>query len=453
MLYAGRLTGLHRRDGYDANGQVLGIRADLADRPLDREPLMNLHAFPLVLAAIGLSACPGSPDFIECRDDTSCGLAADGQCLVNPSTGHQFCAYPDSGCPDGLRWSDVDVEDSISGTCVMDDGDGGVDAVDAPVDAAINDGTIPCGLKVAFHDGADNAREVWIANADGTGLINVSNNAADDASPTWAPDGMKLAFQSKRNGGRWDILIVNADGSGLTNITNTSTLDETSPVWSPDGQLIAFLGNGFNVMYPNGTGIAPITTRSPSGPFVWSPDSTRIAFPSVNPNVPDVFVATIGSGAQPVNVSNSGSAETGVTWWPGTKLAYSTTDLITVNGDGTGSTNLTTGTQHFEYSPHWTADAQTIFFTSNEQTDYEIHRIAATGGAVTRVLDNTLGTGAGVGDWVVDVAADGSRILFERRASFTAAQIGSVNVDGSGAVFFNGTGGTNARGATFARCP
>lgn len=54
---------------------------------------------------------------------------------------------------------------------------------------------------------------------------------------------------------------------------------------------------GFNVMYPNGTGIAPVTSRSPSGAFTWAPSNMQIAFPSVNPNIPGLFVATIDSGA------------------------------------------------------------------------------------------------------------------------------------------------------------
>lgn len=413
------------------------------------------RCYPLIALALGgvaLAGCPTSPAYIECEDDTSCGLAVGGHCLPNPATGHQFCQYPDGTCPGGFRWSDHDVEESISGTCVADMRDGGVDAIDAPIDAPINDGTIPCGLRVAFHDGAANAREVWVANADGSGLINVSNDAADDANPSWSPDGTRLVFQSKR-GGRWDLYIVNRDGSGLTNLTNTPTADEQNPGWSPDGQRIAYLGGGgLSVIYPNGTGAATVTTRAPSGPFSWSPDSTQIVFPSVTPNVPDLWVATVGSSGQPINLTNSTLAETGAAWAPGPRIAYATTDLLTVNGDGTGGANLTPGSAHFEYQPHWSTDGQQIIFTSNEQTDYEIHRIAATGGAVTRVLDNSLGATGGAGDWVQDVAADG-RIVFERRTSSTASAIGVVAADGTGAVFFNGTGGTNARGASFAHCP
>ncbi len=83
-------------------------------------------------ALVCLAACPGARDPIECIDDTSCGLAPGGHCLVNDGTGHQFCAYPDPGCPGGLRWSDYDVEEPISGTCVAPAQDAGIDAPGLP---------------------------------------------------------------------------------------------------------------------------------------------------------------------------------------------------------------------------------------------------------------------------------------------------------------------------------
>jgi hypothetical protein len=73
-----------------------------------------------VISVVPLVAgCPTDPDFIECRDDTSCFEG--GRCLINPETGNQFCAYGDEACPSGMRWSELDVEDSISGACVVPD--------------------------------------------------------------------------------------------------------------------------------------------------------------------------------------------------------------------------------------------------------------------------------------------------------------------------------------------
>src|SRR5439155_365942 len=64
------------------------------------------------------------------------------------STGNHWCAYPDPVCPSGYRFSDHDVGDGVSGSCVAqtDTGvDGGSDAgVDAPVDAPVQQPAQSC---------------------------------------------------------------------------------------------------------------------------------------------------------------------------------------------------------------------------------------------------------------------------------------------------------------------
>jgi TolB protein len=60
-----------------------------------------------------------------------------------------------------------------------------------------------------------------------------------DAWPTWRPDGKQIAFASNRSGNS-DIWLMNANGSGLVNLTNNEAQD-TSPAWSPDGKNLAFV--------------------------------------------------------------------------------------------------------------------------------------------------------------------------------------------------------------------
>jgi len=93
--------------------------------------LRRLRLVPLLLCSLALAACGGGDsDFVECRDDQSCDRFTGGKCLVNDATGHKFCAYPDANCESGMRWSDLDVEESIGGECVADDAsDAGVDAM------------------------------------------------------------------------------------------------------------------------------------------------------------------------------------------------------------------------------------------------------------------------------------------------------------------------------------
>ena len=84
----------------------------------------------------------------------------------------------------------------------------------------------------------------------------------------WSPDGSKIAFHSRRTG-NLDLFVMNADGTGVTQLTSTSTF-EFFPVWSPDGTKISYTGNTLApdnldvyVMSTDGSGITRVTTNEP----------------------------------------------------------------------------------------------------------------------------------------------------------------------------------------------
>src|SRR5439155_903234 len=94
--------------------------------------------------------------------------------------------------------------------------------------------------QIAFISDRDGNREIYLMRADGTGLVNLTNNPAEDEWPVWSPDGSKIAFITTRDGNP-QIYVVNADGSGSTRITS-NPWQYFTPVWSPDGTKIAFSG-------------------------------------------------------------------------------------------------------------------------------------------------------------------------------------------------------------------
>ena len=55
--------------------------------------------------------------------------------------------------------------------------------------------------------------------------------------PAWSPDGRQIAFGSNRDGGM-DIFVMNADGSNVRNLTN-SIQDEDFQTWSLEGNWLA----------------------------------------------------------------------------------------------------------------------------------------------------------------------------------------------------------------------
>ena len=75
---------------------------------------------------------------------------------------------------------------------------------------------------------------VFVMNADGSNLINLSKQIGLGGYPYVSPDHTKYLFQSNRTGDN-EIFLMNVDGSNLVNLTNAPESDQ-SPRWSPDGR-------------------------------------------------------------------------------------------------------------------------------------------------------------------------------------------------------------------------
>ena len=84
---------------------------------------------------------------------------------------------------------------------------------------------------------------LWVMNADGSDARRVAAKATSGV-PAWSPDGRRIAFRRLGIGrANSDLYVVNADGSGLRRLTrNPAKLRWFA--WSPDGRTIAFLRNG-----------------------------------------------------------------------------------------------------------------------------------------------------------------------------------------------------------------
>ncbi len=70
---------------------------------------------------------------------------------------------------------------------------------------------------------------IWVINADGSGLVRLTNDELGDFHPTWSPGGTRIAFE--RVGFDREIYIMNADGSNPVNLTNSPT-DDSHPAWA-----------------------------------------------------------------------------------------------------------------------------------------------------------------------------------------------------------------------------
>ena len=67
---------------------------------------------------------------------------------------------------------------------------------------------------------------------------NLTRDAATEYDVSWSPDGKRITFSSDREGSP-DVFVANADGSGVRRLTDLPTIEHT-PSWSPDGTKITF---------------------------------------------------------------------------------------------------------------------------------------------------------------------------------------------------------------------
>jgi len=67
----------------------------------------------------------------------------------------------------------------------------------------------------------------------------LGSNAALDYDPAWSPDGVHVAFVSRRQGSD-DIFVIEVPGRNDRQVTNMPDSVEKHPAWSPDGSQIVF---------------------------------------------------------------------------------------------------------------------------------------------------------------------------------------------------------------------
>ena len=96
----------------------------------------------------------------------------------------------------------------------------------------------PDGRKIAFRKMLDVNSEVFVADADGTDVKNLTDHPAFEGWPAWSPDGKRIAFAANRNSS-YQIFVMDSDGKNVKLVANTEGR-ATAPKWAPDGKTIYF---------------------------------------------------------------------------------------------------------------------------------------------------------------------------------------------------------------------
>ncbi len=169
----------------------------------------------------------------------------------------------------------------------------------------------PDGTRIAFsaesHPAGGTANwDIYLVNADGSGLTRLTASAANEYVLGWSPDSTRLLFSSDRDRERMQLFVIGVDGSGETRLA-----DGDGAAWSPDGRWIAFVSNDPErqlFLVPADRSAPPrrlTTIDSLYGP-IWSADGRWISVSAFfeRERAGAIFVVPAGGGP-PVRVAHS----------------------------------------------------------------------------------------------------------------------------------------------------
>ena len=233
----------------------------------------------------------------------------------------------------------------------------------------------------------DESTEIFTVDIDGQNLEQITDNSYWDLYPAWSPDGMRIAFLSKRDSD-FDIYIMNADGSDQHLFYDSGSHDADID-WAGD-TIVFTSGSKIWSIKDDGTGLTQVTNPAEAGEWGqanlpigdYDPrlrlDGLKIVFerledPSSMHGDYNIFTINV-DGTQETRLTSTGYAQGLASWsHSGDKIVYGVAavnnagkyDMYMMNADGSDNHDITPGyfaASFLCHSPIFSRDDSEIYF-------------------------------------------------------------------------------------------
>jgi TolB protein len=169
----------------------------------------------------------------------------------------------------------------------------------------------PDGKKVAYVSFEKKSAAIYVQTLASGERVRVADYPGINGAPAWSPDGTRLALTLSKDGSP-DIYVLNLSTHSLTKLTKSFAID-TEPSWSPDGSSIVFTSDrgGKPQIYivPSQGGQEKRLTFSGNynARASFSPDGRSLVMVHGNGN--DYRIAVMDMASRSINVLTAGRSD------------------------------------------------------------------------------------------------------------------------------------------------
>jgi Tol biopolymer transport system component len=233
----------------------------------------------------------------------------------------------------------------------------------------------PDGTRIAFQHKGEGGFQVFVMDADGANKRKISGGTGFAGLPAWSPNGKQVLFLAGDKpdiGTPKEIYIMDIDGAaGSARKITSFGKDISRPTWSPDGQKIAYIerigdrAGSVMLVGVDGQNARKVGDAVSNASPQFSPDGGSILYYNVAPpEGSDIFIGPVGEGV-PTNLTPGPGEDYVPTWSPdGKRLAWAGIvpgvqghKIVVANADGTGAKVVSTG-EGDDYQPMWAPAAE-----------------------------------------------------------------------------------------------
>lgn len=254
--------------------------------------------------------------------------------------------------------------------------------------------------RLALVGNRTGKKEVYLCDADGQNLLQLTHDNSVSIGPNWGPGGRQLVYTSYLKSFP-DVYLIEIATGGRKRVANYPGLN-TGATLSPNGRDMALIlsKDGNPELYVKNLSSGALTRltetrQAAEASPTWSPDGSQIAYVSDRSGSPQLYVVS-RSGGEPRRITSRGSQNVAPDWGPHNLIAYASLfggrwNISVVDPVSLEVRQVTAGDADYE-DPSWAPDARHIAAGRSIQYRSKVYLLDTQGDAPIALTDY-------MGDW------------------------------------------------------